>query len=477
MLHNKKVPDLPVMGRRRRPIWPWLLGAVALILAVVGIYSFSGDDSDKLMLMPEPIDNDSLGMQEWAEMSELTRQSLESDDATDELVPQDDSEKDPFLIRSKIHRNQTLFVALKNHGLDPGDIQQVIASMENVVDFKKTKPGDKYEVHIDVDKRILKFVYEISPEDISISERQGNTYVAQKLDVHKRVERILVKGEVSSSLYQTFIDYGEKGELASNFMRLFKYDIDFSTDSQRGDEFSILVDKVTLNGEFYRYDRVWAATYDSFARGKRLEAYYFDSPDPDFAGYYDGEGRALKRSFLKTPLVGCRVTSPFNLKRMHPILKRVRPHYGIDYGCPTGTPVMAFADGVVTFADWKGGNGNLLVIEHAHGYVSLYAHLYGFAVGIKKGAHVKQGQVVAKLGNTGISTGPHLHFAVKQNGKYIDPASIDTDHAFTLNGSKLQAFNASRNALRAALNGRPKSAEPAEVMVDAGTPETEVLAQ
>ena len=477
MSHKKIVLDLPVMGRQKRPVWPWLVGGIALILAVIGIYAFVGDDSDQLMLLPEPINNDALGMQEWAEMSELTRQSLETDDAPDDSVPQDEDNKDPFLIRGKIHRNQTLFVALKNHGLDPGDIQQVIASMENVVDFKKTKPGDKYEIHIDVDKRILKFVYEISPEDISISERQGNGYVAQKLDVHKKVERILVKGEVSSSLYQTFIDYGEKGELASHFMQLFKYDIDFSSDSQRGDSFSMLVDKVTLNGEFYRYGRVWAATYDSYARGKRLEAYYYDTNESDFAGYYDGEGRALKRSFLKTPLVGCRVTSPFNLKRMHPILKRVRPHYGIDYGCPTGTPIMAFADGVVTFADWKGGNGNLLVIEHAHGYTSLYAHLYGFAVGIKKGAHVKQGQVVAKLGNTGISTGPHLHFGVKQNGKYIDPASIDTDHAFTLTGSRLQAFNSSRNALRVALNGQPKSAEPREVMVDAGVPETEELAQ
>ena len=460
------VLDLPVMGRHKRPIWPWFAGAIILCLVIAGFYALKSDSSNALVVPPEPIDNDALGIAEWSELSELTRQSLEADDPNEEIIPQDDSDKDPFLIRGKINRNQTLFVALKNHGLDPGDISQVIASMENVVDFKKMRPGDKYEVHIDVDRRILKFVYEISPEDISISERQGNAYVAQKVDVHKRVERILVKGEVSSSLYQTFIDYGEKGELASHFMQLFKYDIDFSSDSQRGDTFSMLVDKITLNGEFYRYGRVWAATYDSFARGKRLEAYYYDTNDADFAGYYDSDGRALKRSFLKTPLVGCRITSPFNLKRMHPILKRIRPHYGIDWACPTGTPVMAFADGVVTFADWKGGNGNLLVIEHAHGYTSLYAHLYGFAVGIKKGVHVKQGQVVAKLGNTGISTGPHLHFAVKLNGKYLDPASIDTNHAFTLTGSRLQAFNAGRNALRAELNKTPAAPETQEVLVE-----------
>ena len=402
------------------------------------------------------MDIETLGMQDWSEWSELTRQEF------DDVLPEDDSahldpdidNSDPFLIKGRITRNQTLFVALKNHDLDVGDIQQVIASMQNVVDFKKTKPGDKYEVHLDVDRRILKFVYTVSPEDISVAERQGNVFVAQKVDVHKRVERILVRGELASSLYQSFIDLGEKGELASHFMQLFKYDIDFGSDSQRGDEFSVLVDKVTLNGEFYRYGRVWAATYESGAHAKHLEAYYFDSKDADFAGYYDGSGRALRRTFLKTPVFGCRMTSPFDPKRFHPILKRPRPHNGIDWGCPTGTPVQAFADGVVTFADWKGGNGNLLVIEHAHGYTTVYAHLYGFAAGIKKGTKVKQGQFVARTGNTGLSTGPHLHFGVKLNGKYIDPAGIDSTRAFTLTGARMNAFNSARDQLRIALNGK-----------------------
>ena len=342
---------------------------------------------------------------------------------------------------------------VKNHGLDVGDIHQVIASMQNVVDFKKTKPGDRYEVQLDADRRIIKFTYTISPEDISVAERQGNEFVAQKVDVHKKVERLLLRGELSTSLYQSFIELGERGELASNFMQLFKYDIDFGSDSQRGDKFSVLVDKVTLNGEFYRYGRVWAATYESSSRAKQLEAYYFDSTEADFAGYYDGNGRALRRTFLKTPVFGCHMTSPFDPKRMHPILKRARPHNGIDWGCQTGTPVQAFADGVVTFADWKGGNGNLLIIEHAHGYTTVYAHLYGFAAGIKKGTKVKQGQFVARTGNTGLSTGPHLHFGVKLNGKYIDPATIDSTRSFSLTGARLNTFNASRNQFRQALKG------------------------
>lgn len=445
------------MGRKKRKIWPWIVGGIAIVIAVICVYALSSDDTNNIQTESHPIDINDLGMQEWEHLSELTRQSMDNDIETELPMPSPEN-ANPFLINGKITRNQTLFVALKNHGLDINDIHQVIDSMQEVVDFKKTKPGDRYEVHLDVDRRIIKFIYEISPEDISISERNGNEYVAHKVDVHKRTERKFVSGEVTSSLYQSFVALGESGELASHFMQLFKYDINFGTDSQRGDTFSVLVDRITLNGAFYRYGRVWAATYSSGARAKTLEAYYFDSND-EFAGYYNASGQALKRTFLKNPVVGCPVSSPFNPRRMHPILKRIRPHNGIDWACPTGTPVMAFADGIVTYANWKGGNGNLLVIEHAHGYTSLYAHLHGFGIGIKKGTHVRQGQIVATVGNTGISTGPHLHFGVKVNGKYVDPATINSSYSISLTGNKLHAFNQKKDALIAAMTNPKKNGQ------------------
>lgn len=443
------------MGRKKRRIWPWVLGGIAFLIGVICICSLRSDESEDYFVVSDPIDIDSFGLQDWEQLDALTRQVMDEDIADGIPEAIQDGNSDPFLIRGKISRNQTLFVALKNHGLDVNDIHQVIGSMLNVVDFKKSKPGDRYEVHLDVDRRILKFIYEISPEDISISERTGNEYTAHKVDVHKKMERRYLTGELTTTLYQAFIELGESGELASHFMRLFKYDIDFGTSSQRGDTFSVLVDRVTLNGEFYRYGRVWAATYTSNARGKTLEAYYYDT-DSEFAGYYNSDGQALKKNYLKTPVVGCPVSSPFNPKRFHPVLKRIRPHNGIDWACPTGTPVMAFADGIVTFAEWKGGNGNLLVIEHAHGYTSLYAHLYGFGVGIKKGVRVKQGQVVAMVGNTGISTGPHLHFAVKYKDKYLDPATVNTSYSISLTGNHLKAFNQSRDSLKEAMTEKRK---------------------
>lgn len=447
---------------RRHWIWIWV-GTITAAVVSTWIIIAQTPSNDTLVKAP-PVDMATLGAQEWYDHSDLTRQVISPNiPFENEPAKKDTSANDPFHIKGKITRNQTLFIALKNHGLDLSDIHQVIDSLQEVVDFKKSRPGDKYEIELDVDRRITRFLYETSPEDISVSVRDGNRYRGEKLAVDKQVEMLRLSGTLDTSLYQAFLDLGESGDLASHFMQLFKYDFDFASESQRGDTFTMLVDKITLNGEFYRYGRVWAASYTSASNDKALEAYYYDDTSPDYAGYYDPQGRALKRTFLKTPVVGCPMTSPYNPKRLHPILKRVRPHNGIDWACPTGTPIMAFADGVVTYAGWKGGNGNLLVIEHSHGYTSLYAHMHGFARGIKKGVRVRQGQVVGQLGSTGLSTGPHLHFAVKRNGRYIDPASIDTKHAVTLSGNRLTAFHTARNAYRKTMRSKTPRSDTAFV--------------
>lgn len=462
---SKEQYTLSLVGEKRsRHQWIWLwVGTVAA--AVVSAWLIIAHiPSDDTIIEAPPVDMATLGAQEWYDHSDLTRQDIAQNIQFDnDSSEENNAQTNPFHIKGKITRNQTLFIALKNHGLDLSDIHQVIASLQEVVDFKKSRPGDKYEIELDVDRRITKFVYEMSPEDISVSVRDGNQYRGEKLAIDKQVKMLRLNGTLDTSLYQAFQNLGESGDLASHFMQLFKYDFDFASESQRGDSFTMLIDKITLNGEFYRYGRVWAAAYTSAARGKSLEAYYYDDVSPDYAGYYDAQGRALKRTFLKTPVVGCPMTSPYNPKRLHPILKRIRPHNGIDWACPTGTPIMAFADGVVSFADWKGGNGNLLVIEHAHGYTSLYAHMYGFARGIKKGVRVRQGQVVGQLGSTGLSTGPHLHFAVKRNGQYIDPAAIDTKHAVTLSGNRLSAFHTARNQYRSTMSPKMHQADTAFV--------------
>ncbi|MGI5830097.1 MAG: M23 family metallopeptidase [Bradymonadia bacterium] len=427
---------------KRRPAWI-VLAIFAAVVAIIVFVTWPHGKDD----IPESAPHiEAFGMPDWRE-AELIRQVLpeQEQESSNEL----EQVEDPFLIKGRVSRNQTLFVALKNKGLDPKDIHPLIASMSKVFDFKRSKPGDHYEIVIDEDRKVLKFSYNASAEEQYVAHFDGQTYISEKVEIQTRTETEVFEGVLQSSLFNAFTQLGESGELATHFMRLFIYDIDFGSQAQAGDRFQIMVDKTYLDGKFYKYGRVWAARYQRSDGSQDLQAFYFD--DEKEGGFYTPSGQALKRTFLKAPVLGCVITSPYNLKRMHPILKRVRPHYGVDWAGPTGTPIMAIADGVVSFAAWKGGNGYLLVIEHERGYTSYSAHLKGFAAGIKRGSRVKQGQTVAYLGNTGISTGPHLHFGLKKNGKYIDPLSIDSKASHVLSGAALARFETQMATYIAAL--------------------------
>lgn len=364
-----------------------------------------------------------------------------------------ENDSDPLHVVGKLKRNETLFVALRNKSLEPDRIQPVVSSMSEVFDFRRSRPGDRFEAHLDLDGNILKFRYQVSREDIYLAQLIGDRYVAEKVEVPRttRVERL--EGIVTTSLYLALQAIGEDGDLASRFMDLFAYDFDFGTDSRNGDRFRMLVEKIYLDGEFYKYGNILVAEYVSSEKAATFQAFFF-APDEDKDGeYYDAEGYSIRRAFLKVPVPGARMTSVFNLKRYHPILKRYRPHHGVDYAAPTGTPVLAVADGTLSFVGWKGGNGNFIVLKHDPPYESVYAHLSRFRSGLKKGAQVKQKDIIGYVGSTGLSTGPHLHFGIKRNGKWVDPMSLDTSRGNQLQGSLRRRFDEDRERRLAQLDG------------------------
>ncbi|MDL1973061.1 MAG: M23 family metallopeptidase, partial [Deltaproteobacteria bacterium] len=175
--------------------------------------------------------------------------------------------------------------------------------------------------------------------------------------------------------------------------------------------------RIYTNGKFIRNGRILAAEFVN--KGRRLEAYYFEDPT-GHKDYYDANGRSLRKAFLRAPLRYKRISSYFSYHRLHPILGIVRPHLGIDYAAPIGTPVEAVGDGRVVFIGWKRGFGKFIKIRHNHIYTSTYGHLSRFARGLKKGSFVKQGQVIGYVGSTGLSTGPHLDFRFMAHGRYIN---------------------------------------------------------
>jgi murein DD-endopeptidase MepM/ murein hydrolase activator NlpD len=393
----------------------------------------------------------------------LTADPNDLDDDDDALHENTD---DPLHIVGKLKRNQTLTAALRARGLPPERTQAMLAAMSSVFDFRRSRPGDTFEAHLDLDGNILDFRYQTSPDDIYIARLDGTQYTAEKVVFPRHLQLSLVEGRVTSTLYHALTALGERPELARRFMDLFIYDFDFGSSTRQGDRFRILVEKVYFNDKFHHYGKILHAEYTSGDR--TFEVSYFDrKPDDDLPGeYFDGDGRSVRRLFTKTSVKGAKMTSGFTLKRFHPVYKVYRPHLGTDYAAPTGTPVMAIADGVITFMGWKGANGNLVVLKHDYGYETYYAHLSAFKRGLKVGDTVQQKDVIAYVGSTGASTGPHLHLGVKKDGTFIDPLSIDTARGEPLKGALLSRFNKERNGLKAILDGTSPMPPPVDLNAD-----------
>ncbi len=227
-----------------------------------------------------------------------------------------------------------------------------------------------------------------------------------------------VGGELKRSLFEAVEALGESPQLVLELVEIFSSDFDFTADSRGGDRFRLLVEKRYAGEQFVDYGQILVAQY--LSDGRILTGVGFE-PAGGRNAYYDLDGRSLKKTFLKSPLEFTRVTSGFTYARPHPILGGVRPHLAVDYGAPVGTPVRAVADGTVVLAGWNGGNGIQVHLRHHAGYETLYNHLARLGPGVRTGTRVSQRDVIGYVGSTGLSTGPHLDYRVKKNGRFVNP--------------------------------------------------------
>jgi len=250
--------------------------------------------------------------------------------------------------------------------------------------------------------------------------------------------RVVLRGAIKGSLWNTMMDMGEAPALVVSFAEVLSYEVDFLTEVSEGDSFEILLDKYYVDSTFYRDGRVYAVHYKGKAGDYRGFYYRSSSGHSDF---YNEKGQSLRKSVLRSPLTFANVTSRFG-RRFHPITRRWRQHAGIDYGAPTGTPVSAIAEGTVTMARRNGGYGYFVQVRHAGGLVSCYGHLSRYGAGVKAGRSVRQGQTVGYVGTTGLSTGPHLHFEVRQGGKPVNPLKVIPPRAEPVAKKNMPEFNA-----------------------------------
>jgi murein DD-endopeptidase MepM/ murein hydrolase activator NlpD len=327
-----------------------------------------------------------------------------------------------------VPQRTTLASLLQAHALIAHEATALIASIGQRFDLRRFRAGQRYRLERLLDGRVREFEYDID-RDRRVRARRRDLSLIPAFDtevalVPKTLTRVTVDGAITHetpSLVQALGAAGEEVELSLAMAGIFSGELDFNADLQPGDTFRVLVDRATREGgEFAGYGPVMAA--ELVNDGRRLRAFRFTSPNGR-PGYYDADGRSLTRLFLKSPLkFEPRVTSSFSRARRHPILDYTRAHNGVDYRAPAGAPVAAVASGVVMFAGWTNGGGRTVRVRHAGGYESEYLHLSSIASGIRSGARVTQAALLGRVGATGLATGPHLHYGLRRNGAYVNPA-------------------------------------------------------
>jgi len=310
--------------------------------------------------------------------------------------------------------------ALLNAGLEANECAAIEQALKHIVDFRRCRPEHKLIVERDEHAELKHFEYHPSAtEFVEVTRGENGSFRAEQIRVKVERTPIARAASVETSIGDGLVGIGLPAGLATFFVEAFEGRINFAVLARKGDVFRIIVDEERVDGEFLRYGRVQALEYDGQRTGK-VQAFYFE-PSNVPGQFYDDTGRAMQGGWLRTPLRYERLSSRFNPRRFHPILKRTVPHLGIDYAAPTGTPVWAAADGRVKFAGRKGPNGNLVIIRHSGGFETAYAHLHRIRGGIRPGKWVKQRELIGFVGSTGRSTGPHLHFGLKKYVRSLDP--------------------------------------------------------
>ena len=307
-----------------------------------------------------------------------------------------------------------IYVALQEAGLSKQDIAQIIHELSSVVDTRKLQKNDSYSLAVNENNQLIMLLLTQGFKRFFVANVDGG-FVSGVSDVEIKTRIRTAAGEIKGSLFNSMLAHGLQVPLILDFTDAFSWTIDFNTDTRNGDRYAALWEEnYTQNGQITGQDLL-AASYTG-VDNKTTYAFYFEDD------FYDETGKISKKMFLKSPISfrNYRISSRFSYGRLHPILKIRRPHLGIDYAAPVGTPVQAIADGVVRFAGRKGGFGNFVEIKHANNYTTMYGHLKGYGKGVKVGAKVKQGQTVGYVGSTGLSTGPHLDFRIKEGEKFLD---------------------------------------------------------
>jgi murein DD-endopeptidase MepM/ murein hydrolase activator NlpD len=382
-----------------------------------------------------------------------------------------------------VPRGGTLAGVLAEAGADRYDAGRAIASLRGTFDVRHFRAGQSVTVFTedlpagetgpDGDSRVALVGFSFRPDidrAVTVAQTHGGEYRAREVQAQFRSEFVVASGSISSSLYADALQAGATDRVVVELAGVLAYAIDFQRSIRAGDEFDILFERfIDGEGDVARTGDILYARYDG--RGDPLEFFRFETPD-GIIGYYSASGESAQRLLMRTPINGARLSSHFG-RRRHPILGYTRNHNGTDFAAPTGTPILAAGNGVVERANRFGSFGNYIRIRHANGYETAYAHLNGFARGVRSGTRVRQGQVIGYVGTTGRSTGPHLHYEVHHNGNPVNPMRLNLPTGRRLTAEEMPLFHAERDRIRTLTENSPDAAGEDLLMAQRNDPQTQ----
>jgi murein DD-endopeptidase MepM/ murein hydrolase activator NlpD len=418
-----------------------LLGALALCALISCSNDTSNKASDALSQNESPTSQDSVVTDSSSQTASLDPFGLDANKFEVE--------------EHTIKRNESLYLILDKLDFSPQEIFSISKEVDGIFDPKRMRPGQEYMTYTkdDSSASLAHLVWKPNNMDYVVFDWQKDSLEIYKAARPLFTENTVTTGEIENSLYQTISHNGGSPVLAHKLSTVFAWQIDFFS-IRSGDTFKTLYEKRYVDDQYFGIGDLLAAQIKH--RGKMFKAYYFSKGEIE--GFYTEEGESVQRALLKAPFeYDHRISSPFSKNRMHPTLNRRRPHNGVDYAAPSGTPILSTGQGVVLRAGYNGGAGNMVEIKHNKTYRTTYMHMRSFADGVHAGAHVDQGEVIGYVGTTGRSTGPHLHYEVSKNSRAINPLTMDLPSSASIPDSLMADFEKVRDTLNKKLEAQESS--------------------
>ena len=357
--------------------------------------------------------------------------------ATGPVVRADPPSPPERMERLDVRDGDSLYLIFNRVGLSQTDLQRLLATGGDGKKLRRLRPGQSIAFLRAPDGQLSRLHHEVDKVTTVQFTRNGDGFTSRVVtrDYHRHVA--VKNGVIKSSLFAAA--RGVPDQVVHQFVEVLEWDIDFARDLRKGDSFSLLYEELHIDGHRVRTGDVLALEFRSERAGKPIRAFRYTDSDGE-TDYYTPDGRSLRRAFMRNPLPFTRISSRFSKSRLHPVLRVRRPHRGVDYAAPRGTPVRATGSGRVAYAGRKGGYGKTVVLTHGTRYTTLYGHLSRYAKGVRRGSAVQQGQVIGYVGSTGVSTGPHLHYEFRINGVHRDPLKVALPRAEPLPEEEMKRF-------------------------------------